>query len=224
MVRLPVDVWSDIACPWCWIGKRRLEDAIGAFEGEVAVTWRAFELDPSAPAEAPERVDYARRLAAKYRTTRDEAQAMIDRMVGVGRSVGLELRFERIRPTNTFDAHRLLAWAAEAGRQTELKERLFAAYLSEGLAISDHAVLRGLADSAGLDPKAAAAVLASDAHAGEVRKDQALAARLGITGVPFFVLDHRYAVSGAQPAEELLAAMRRAVEDAAPESVPSEAF
>ena len=185
----------------------------------MALTWRAFELDPSAPTDAPERVDYARRLAAKYRTTRDEAQAMIDRMVGVGRSVGLEMRFDRVRPTNTFAAHRLLAWAAEFGRQTELKERLFAAYLSEGLAISEHDVLCGLAESVGLDPEAAAAVLASDAHAEEVRQDQALAARLGIRGVPLFVFDQRYAVSGAQPAEELLKAMRAAVEDAAPESV-----
>ncbi len=219
MTRLPIDVWSDIACPWCWIGKRRLEEAIGALEGDVALTWRAFELDPSAPTEAPERVDYAQRLAAKYRTTRDEAQAMIDRMVGAGRSHGLELRFDRIRPTNTFAAHRMLAWAGESGRQTDLKERLFAAYLSEGLAISQHDVLCGLAESVGLDPEAAAAVLESDAWAEEVRNDQALAARIGVRGVPFFVLDHRYAVSGAQPAEELLAAMRRAVEDGRPASV-----
>ncbi len=143
---------------------------------------------------------------------------MIDRMVGVGREHGLELRFDRIRPMITFAAHRLLAWAAGSGRQTDLEERLFAAYLSEGLDISDHAVLCALAGSVGLDPEAAAAVLASDAHAEAVREDEALAARIGVTGVPFFALDHRLAVSGAQPPEELLAAMRGAVEDAAPES------
>jgi predicted DsbA family dithiol-disulfide isomerase len=210
---LAIDIWSDIACPWCWIGKRRLEAAIDAFAGEVTLTWRAFELDPSASTDAPERVDYAQRLATKYRTTRDEAQAMIDRMVEVGGSLGLELRFDRVRPTNTFAAHRLLAWAVGFGRQTELKERLFAAYLREGLAISQHDVLSGLAESVGLDPEAAVAVLASDSYAEEVRKDQALAARLGISGVPSFVFDQRYAVSGAQPAEELLTAMRRAVDD-----------
>lgn len=213
MTTLSIDVWSDIACPWCWIGKRRLADAIDAFEGEATVRWRSFELDPGAPAEAPERVDYVRRLAAKYGTTAGEAQVMIDRMVDVGRSLGLELRFDRIRPTNTFDAHRLLSWAARSGRQADLAERLFAAYLSEGLALSDHDVLRGLAESVGLDPEAAAAVLAEGAHADEVREDQALAARIGIRGVPFFVLDHRIGVSGAQPAEELLEAMRRAVEE-----------
>ena len=221
MTPLAIDIWSDIACPWCWIGKRRLEAAIDAFEGEVTLAWRAFELDPDASTDAPERVDYARRLADKYGTTPDEGQVMIDRMVAVGRSVGLEMRFDRVRPTNTFAAHRLLAWAAQFGRQTDLKERLFAAYLGEGLAISQDDVLSGLAESAGLDAEAAAEVLASDAHAEEVRENQALAARLGIRGVPFFVLDHRYAVSGAQPAEELLAAMRQAVEDAPVSPDPS---
>ena len=221
MTILAIDIWSDIACPWCWVGKRRLEEAVGAFEGEVALTWRAFELDPGAPAEAPEGVDYAGRLAAKYGTGRDEAQAMIDRMVGVGRSVGVEMRFDRIRPTNTFSAHRLLAWAAGLGRQAELEERLFSAYLSEGLAISDPGVLRELAESVGLDSGAAATVLASDAYAEEVREDEARAARLGIRGVPFFVFGNRYGVSGAQPAESLLEAMRGAVEDAEPEPAPS---
>lgn len=222
MATLEIDVWSDIACPWCWVGKRHLEAAIDAFEGDVAVTWRAFELDPSAPTEAPERVDYARRLADKYRTSRDEAEEMIDRMVGVGRSVGLEMRFDRVRPTNTFAAHRLLAFAASSGRQTELKERLFSAYLGEGLAISDPEVLTGLAADAGLDGEAAAEVLASDAHAEEVREDERLAGRLGIRSVPFFVLDHRLAVSGAQPSEVLLAAMRQAAGEA-PESQAGEA-
>jgi len=216
---LAIDIWSDIACPWCWIGKRRLEAAIDAFEGDVTLTWRAFELDPSASAEAPKRVDYARRLAAKYGTTPDGAQTMIDRMVAVGRSLGLELRFDRVRPTNTFAAHRLLSWAARFGHQTDLKERLFAAYLNEGLAISAHEVLTGLAERVGLDPEAATVVLESDAHAREVREDQLLGGRLGVRGVPFFVIDDRYAVSGAQPAEELLTAMRRAVDDAPPASV-----
>ena len=214
MTTLTVDIWSDIACPWCWIGKRQLEAAIAAFEGQATLTWRAFELDPNASTEAPERVDYARRLATKYRTTRDEAQVIIDRMVDVGRSVGLELRFDRVRPTNTFAAHRLLAWAASFGHQTDLKERLFSAYLNEGLAISEHDVLCELAEGVGLDPEAAAKALESNTHAEKVREDQTLAAHLRINSVPFFVLDHRFAVSGAQPARELLKAMRRAVDGA----------
>ena len=214
MTPLAIDIWSDIACPWCWVGKRRLEAAVNAFEGDVTLTWRAFELDRSASTEAPERVDYASRLAAKYRTTHKGAREMIDRMVAVGRSVGLELRFDRVLPTNTFAAHRLLTWARGFGLQTELEERLFAAYLHEGLLISDHDVLTGLAEGVALDSEAARAVLESDAYANEVREDQTLAARLGISGVPFFVVDHRFGVSGAQPSEELLAAMKRAVEDA----------
>ncbi len=212
MARLAIDIWSDIACPWCWVGKRHLEAALEAFEGDVDLTWRAYELDPSAPTEAPEQVDYVRRLAAKYRTSPSEAQAMIDRMVGAGRSRGLDLRFDRVRPTNTFAAHRLLAWAARFECQTDLEERLFAAYLNEGLAISDDDVLAGLAADVGLEPAAARVVLESDAFAKEVRDDQLTASQIGVSGVPFFVMDHRYAVSGAQPSEVLLANMRQAVE------------
>lgn len=222
MVTLAIDIWSDIACPWCWVGKRHLEAAIETFEHEVHLTWRAFELDPNAPAEAPVRVDYAQRLAEKYRTTFDGATEMIDRMVTVGRSVGLELRFDRIRPTNTFAAHRLLSWSSQFGHQTDLKERLFAAYLREGLAISDLEVLSELAADVGLDGPAARAILDGEAHTQHVRDDLAMAARLGIRGVPFFVLDRRVAVSGAQPAEELLAAMRGVVEDAAPPSTATD--
>lgn len=210
---LEIDIWSDVACPWCWVGKRRLEAALEAFGEEVALRWRAFELDPNAPTDAPDRVDYVERLSAKYGTDRDGAQAMIDRMVEVGRSAGLEMRFDRIRPTNTFAAHRLLAWSAELGSRASLKESLFSAYLHEGRAISDHDDLAKIAARVGLDDNVARAVLESDRYEAEVREDQALAARLGIRGVPFFVFDHRLAVSGAQPSEELLSAMRQAVAD-----------
>lgn len=219
MKALEVNVWSDIACPWCWVGKRRLEAAITAFDGDVSIRWRAFELDPNASKEPPETVDYASRLAVKYRTDRAGGQEMIDRMTAVGRSEGLDMRFDRVRPASTFDAHRLLVWAARSNRQTDLKERLLAAYLSEGMAISDHGVLVDLVADVGLDPDDALVMLGSDAHSDEVREDQALASRLGIGAVPFFVFDHRYAVAGAQGAEELLAAMRQAVAEA-PAAIP----
>jgi predicted DsbA family dithiol-disulfide isomerase len=135
---------------------------------------------------------------------------MIDRMVEVGRAIGLAFRFDRVRPTNTFDAHRLLSWAAETGRQNELEERLFVAYLNQGLVVSDHAVLADLAGEAGLDAGEARAVLSSDAHAEAVRSEERQAARLGVTGVPFFVIGERHAVAGAQPADVLLGAMRQA--------------
>lgn len=210
MSALPVMVWSDIACPWCWVGKRHLEAAIAELPFEVSVEWRAFELDPSAPRSLPDDVDYVERLAKKYRASRSQAQAMIDRMVGVGESVGLDFRFDRAKPGNTFDAHRLLHWAKGKGRQDALKERLFRAYMHEGRSVSDAETLVELAEAVGLDAEGAQAVLNTDAEAAEVRADEALAREIGITGVPFFVAGERYAVPGAQPAEVLQQVLERA--------------
>ena len=209
---LPIDVWSDIACPWCWVGKRHLEAAIVESGIRAAIHWRAFELDPTAPREAPEQTDYVERLAEKYAVARGEARAMIDRMVEFGLASGVEMRFDRIRPSSTLDAHRLLAWARERGRQTELKERLFSAYLHEGLCVSDREVLASLAADVGLDGAEAREALSGEDHLEEVRADEQLAARIGARAVPFFVLDNRLAVSGAQPAEVLREAMERATE------------
>ena len=149
---LPIDVWSDVACPWCWVGKRHLEDALSRFEHPTIVTWHAFELDPAAPARIDGEVDYVGRLARKYGASRERAQAMIDRMVGVGAEAGLDFRFDRAVPSNTFDAHRLLRWASGLGKQHALKERLFSAYMHEGRAIADHETLVAVASDAGLDP------------------------------------------------------------------------
>ena len=213
MLALPIEIWSDIACPWCWVGKRHLEAARARFPHPVEVVWRSFELDPRAPRSADPSIDYVERLARKYRTTREAAQGMIDRMTHVGAADGLDFRFDRARPGNTFDAHRLLSWAAGHGKQDALKERLFLAYMHEGRSVADHDELVALAADVGLSPDEARAVLAEGRHADEVRADEALAAELGITGVPFFVLDGRYAISGAQPAELLLQAMQRAWEE-----------
>jgi predicted DsbA family dithiol-disulfide isomerase len=162
--------------------------------------------------KAPEQTDYVERLAEKDAVARGEAQAMIDRMVEFGRASGVEMRFDRIRPSSTLDAHRLLAWARERGRQTELKERLFSAYLHEGLSVSDREVLASLAADVGLDGAEAQEALSGEDHLEEVRADEQLAARIGARAVPFFVLDNRLAVSGAQPAEILREAMERATE------------
>ncbi len=214
MTKTRVEIWSDIACPWCWVGKRNLEAALADFGGEVEVLWRAFELDPSAPKESPEGVDNVARLAKKYRVPREAAQGMVDRMVAVGAERGLEFRFDRLRPGNTFDAHRILRWAATMGRQSEVKERLFQAYMGDGRSISDHGVLVELVAEVGLDADQAQAILSSDAHGAAVREDEAIAGQLGITGVPFFVIDGRYALSGAQPPENLLEVLHRAAAEA----------
>jgi predicted DsbA family dithiol-disulfide isomerase len=212
VTRLRIDIWSDIACPWCYVGKRRLEQALERFahKAEVDVVWRAFELDPSAPRVRDRSQSYAQRLASKYGTQPEQAQGMIDRMVGVAAHDGLEFRFDRIQPGNTFDAHRLLHLAHERGKQDALKERMLHAYMTEGQAIGERDVLVALAHEVGLDDHEARDALGGDRYAAEVRRDEELARELGITGVPFFVLAGRLAVSGAQPAEVMLGALDKA--------------
>ncbi len=210
--KLSVDVWSDIACPWCYIGKRRLEAALRGFPraGDVVTTWHAFELDPSAPAVRDAQPGYAARLAKKYGTSEPQAQGMIDRMVRIAAGEGLPFDFERVRPGNTFKAHRLLHLAKLRGLQDPLKERLLRGYLSEGEPIGDDAALLRLATDVGLDPDEVQSVLSTDLYADEVRADQSQARALGVDGVPFFVIGNRYAVAGAQPEALLLQALTRA--------------
>ncbi|MEO1368061.1 MAG: DsbA family oxidoreductase [Acidobacteriota bacterium] len=209
-MKVELRIWSDIACPWCWVGKKHLEQALADFEGDVRVHWHAFELNPQAPPTSTEPVDYAERLAAKYGMGLPDARAFIDRMTQAGRDAGVEMRFDRIRPCNTFDAHRLLAWARAEGRQDALKERFFAAYLAEGRDLNDAATLSALAADVGLDPAQASSIVGGEAFGREVRADQALARRLGINGVPFFVFGHGLAASGAQPPATLLDALTEA--------------
>jgi predicted DsbA family dithiol-disulfide isomerase len=208
MTKLQIDIWSDIACPWCYVGKRRLEAALARFAQPVEIHWRAFELDPSAP--RLREGSYPDRLARKYGTSAPQAQVMIDRMTQTAAADGLEFRFDRIRPGNTFDAHRLVHLGGERGIQDAVKERLLRGYLTEGRAIGDPAELLELACEAGLDATEAKAVLDSDRYAAEVRADEAEARELGISGVPFFVIGGRLGVSGAQSAEVLLGALREA--------------
>ena len=208
-----IDVWSDIACPWCWVGKRSLDAAMAASDHEVLIHWRAFELNPDAPTDAPKAVDYAARLAEKYGTSRDEAEGFITRMVEAGRGRGLEIRFDRIRPSSTFDAHRLLALAYRHDRQTELKENLFRAYLHEGRSISDPETLRAIATETGLSGSDVSAVLKGTDYAEDVRNDEDLARKLGINGVPCFVFTQlNEGISGAQPPEVLGDAINRAAQ------------
>jgi predicted DsbA family dithiol-disulfide isomerase len=211
-----VEIWSDIVCPWCAIGKRRFETALAAFEhrDEVEVRWRSFELDPTAPRSVPG--GSTRRLADKYGIPLEQARAMEQRVTDTAAAEGLRFRYDIARPGRTVDAHRLLHLAADRGVQSELKERLLLAYFSAGEPIADREALVRLGAEAGLDPAEAAEVLDSHAYLDEVRADEVEARELGIQGVPFFVLDRRYGVSGAQPAEVLLEALRRAWADSQP--------
>lgn len=216
-----LEIWSDIVCPWCYIGKRRLERALEDLpEREaVEVRFRSFELDPGRPASTHETLEQM--LSAKYGVSTEQARAMNDRVTRLAADEGIEFRLDIARPGNTFDAHRLAHLADAHGHGPALMERLQAAYFCEGAPIGDHDTLRRLAGEAGLDEGMADALLGSDGHADDVRGDEALAAQLGIRGVPFFVFDRRLGVSGAQEPAVLVEAYRQAQAAAAAEPAPS---
>jgi predicted DsbA family dithiol-disulfide isomerase len=206
--RLLVEVWSDIVCPWCYLGKRRLEAALARFEhaDRVDVVWRSFELEPDAPRDAQSRRDL---LLSRYGMTAEQAAERDAQMTALAAAEGLEYRPDLAQLGNTFDAHRVLHAARAAGLQAQAKERLLRGYFSEGRRLTDADTLVELAADAGMDPAAARAALADGSFGEKVREDEREAAAIGITGVPFFVLNRRYAVSGAQPTDLLLQALER---------------
>jgi len=204
---MQVEIWSDVVCPWCAIGKRRFERALSRFahRDEVQVRWRSFELDPTAPRERA--VDNVQHLAAKYGMSPDEARTRQQQVTDTAAVEGWAFDLANARSGNTFDAHRLIHLGFDHGVQDAVKERLMSAYLTEGEPIGDTDTLARLGAEAGLDADETRAVLASDRYAEDVRADEQQARAFGINGVPFFVIDRAYGVSGAQPAEALLAAL-----------------
>lgn len=213
---MKVEIWSDVVCPWCYVGKRRFEKALASFEHrvDVEVRWRSFELDPSAPAVRSG--DPVQRLADKYGMSRAQAVATDARLTDLAAAEGLDFHLETARSGNTFDAHRLLHLAADNGIQDAVKERFMRGYFTESEAVGEHATLTRLAVNAGLDVADVNAVLSSDRYATEVRADEEQAAAYGISGVPFFVVDARYGISGAQSSEIILATLRTAYAEANP--------
>jgi len=208
MAPLTVEIWSDIVCPWCYIGKRRFEAALAEFPHDVEYTWRSFELDPVAPRVRQDSA--AEHLASKYGMSVEQAEASHQQMTALAAQEGLEYHFESAKGGNSFDAHRLMHLAGAHGKQDMAKERLMRAYFTEGVAIGDRDALVAVAADIGLDPDAARAVLDGDDYADAVRADEVLAQRIGIQGVPFFVLNRRYGVSGAQKPEILVQALEQA--------------
>lgn len=218
-----VEIWSDIACPWCYIGKVRFEKALEqyAHASEVEVVWRSFELDPNAPrSNAPLNVD---NLMAKYRQTREGVGEMMDRASEQAASEGLEFDLESSRHANTFDAHRLVHAAAASGTSAtsstagtdaaveagRVMERLMRAQQSEGEDLSDHETLVRLTTEAGMDEGTVRRVLSGDDFAAAVKSDEERARGFGIDGVPYFVFDEQHGVSGAQPAALFLRALQQ---------------
>jgi predicted DsbA family dithiol-disulfide isomerase len=204
-----VEIWSDIACPWCYIGKRRFETALAQFEhrGDVQVSWRSFELDPAAPLER--NGDRAARLAEKYGMTIERAREMQQHITDVAGIEGVEFRFDIARSGATFDPHRILHLAEEHELQDAMKERLLRAYFTEGELISDHQTLGRLAADVGLPEDEVGETLASERYAEQVRDDERTASQLGITAVPTFVIDRALGASGAHPPDALLDLLRQ---------------
>lgn len=211
-----IEVWSDYMCPFCYIGKRRLEQVLQQFphRDEVKLTFKSFELNPNAVKDSGKTIN--EELSAKYGVSLQEAQAMNDRMNENARSAGLEYNIHAMVPTNSLDAHRLTLWAQSQGKMLELSERIFQAVFIEGKHTGDHEVLAALAAEVGLDQEEAAAILASDRFMDEVRGDEAEGAELGVRGVPFFVFDRKFAVSGAQPDAVFHDALQKAWNERSP--------
>ncbi len=203
-----IEIWSDVVCPWCYIGKRRLESALADHQGDVEIIWRSFQLDPGAPREVTQTV--AEHLGSKYGGGARAGQSMIDNVEAVAASEGLIYRLGQAKRVNTLDAHRLLHLAKEAGLQGELEEALFAAYFTDSQVISDADVLLELGAKVGLDANEVSEVLSGDRFRDEVFADAEMAAAYGASAVPFFVFDDRFAVSGAQPKEVFEQALARA--------------
>lgn len=207
---MEVEIWSDVVCPWCYLGKRRFERALDGFEhrDKVQVVYRSFELDPSAPPGlTTPTVDM---LAQKYGMDPAQAEDAQRQMEQRAAADGLTFKMAGLRSGNTRDAHRLLHLAKASGRQDELMERLQRAYFTEQGSIFDHESLTELAVEAGLDRDEVAEVLASDAYSDHVDTDEAMARALGATGVPLFVIDRRYGISGAQPPETIAGVLAQA--------------
>jgi predicted DsbA family dithiol-disulfide isomerase len=215
-----VEIWSDVACPWCYVGMRRFQRAVEETGIDVDVVYRAFELDPTVPtgAESPPLVDY---LARKFGDP-SRVQAAHARLTSAGAELGIDFRWAGMRRANTFDAHRLLTWALEADgaeRQGALKQALLRAYFTDGLDVADHTVLADLAGAAGLDRAAADQVLTSDRYAAEVRAERQEAHRNGIAAVPTFVVEGEWMLQGAHDTSAWVKALTRLSTELATRSV-----
>ncbi len=204
---LRLDVISDVVCPWCFVGKRRLEKAVAASEIPLQIHWRPFQLDPTIPPEGKDRRAY---LKAKFGTD-ERIRELHDNISAAGEAEGIPFAFERIEVSpNTLEAHRLVRWAGQSGKQDQVVEALFRAYFLEGRDIGDHAVLADIAEAAGMERSNVAARLASGEDREAVEAEILEAQRMGVTGVPTFILLGHYAVVGAQPAPELARAIEAA--------------
>jgi predicted DsbA family dithiol-disulfide isomerase len=207
---MEVEIWSDVVCPWCYLGKRHFEEAASSFEhgDELTVTYRSFELDPFADRGVT--TPTVERLAEKYGMTEQDARQAQQQMEQRAAQAGLEFHLDNLRSGNSRASHRLLQLAKTQRLQPEMLERLHRAYFTEHRSIFDTASLTALAADVGLASDEVAAVLASEEYTAEVEADESMARSIGVTGVPFFVIDRKFAISGAQPAAAIVSALDHA--------------
>ena len=207
---MEIEVWSDFACPWCVLGFSRLRAARRAFEhgDEVSVLHRSFELHPRAPARAGRSMEEV--VAAKYGIGRAQARAGHQRLAALGREAGIDFAFDRVQMASTFDAHRLAQATRGTPSEDALVDGLFSAYFTEGRLLSDHGVLTDVAVAAGVDTQRVDEILGGGAFAQAVRADEASAEEMGVTGVPFFLINGAWPVPGAQDVETMMILLRRA--------------
>lgn len=207
---MKIEIWSDVVCPWCYIGKRRLEAALEKFDEDVELVFRSFELNPNA--EHSSELSLKELLAKKYRVSVEQAASMMENVRQAGADEGLEFHWDSAQTGNTLDAHRLIHHARTEGKGPQMKERLMRAYFTEGRLISDPAQLAECAAELGFDADEIKSILKSDQYTADVRAEQNLAQEMGVTGVPFFLLDGQYAVPGAQPADTMLMVLNQVKE------------
>ncbi|NWK72244.1 DsbA family oxidoreductase [Bacillus paramycoides] len=218
---MKIEVWSDFVCPFCYIGKRRLEMALEQFphRDDVQVEFKSFELDPNTPIYSGTSISEV--IAAKYEISVEEANRNNIQIGNHAASIGLSFNFEEMKPTNTFDAHRLAKFAKDQGKEKEITENLLFAYFTESRNLSDAETLSTIAETSGLDKKEALNVINNkNAYANEVRIDEAIAQQYKITGVPYFIVNQKYAISGAQPLETFVGALQQVWEEENPKPEP----
>ncbi|WP_028547765.1 DsbA family oxidoreductase [Paenibacillus sp. UNC451MF] len=213
---MKVEIWSDIMCPFCYIGKRRFEAGLEQFahKEEVEIVYRSFELSPDSPKDSANNVHEM--LASKYGMSVEQAKAMNADVGKQAEAVGLDFQFDTMVLTNTFDAHRLIQFASQQGKGKEVAEMLFKAYFTDSSHVGDHETLIEIAEQAGLSREETAAMLAGNQYSEEVRADEEEARQLGVNGVPFYVINRKYGVSGAQPSEAFLQVLQKVWDEEKP--------
>lgn len=211
--QLKIQIWSDVMCPFCYIGKRKIEEAITQFENKdsIEIEWKSFELDPSFVATPNESI--TDHLAEKYGRDTDWAQSMLENMTENAKNSGLDFHFENSILANSLNAHRLMHLAKKHNLSNELKELLFKAYLTDGKDVNNWNTLEEIGTEAGLPIDEIIELITTNDYTKEVREDQHEAQKLGVTGVPFFVFDNKYAVSGAQPTDVFLKTLEKTWEE-----------